>query len=222
MKKQLLLLIVSVILAGSFCSEAWARGRRHRGPKWYEFWEDYDDHYEDDHDHEEYEHRFNSRRFAKPRRVSKLEAREIVSETLPHWYVGEGWEKKMKQRIQVIVPLLYRGQIIGEIKVNPTTGRILPEKSKHTYKQIRISLDQARETVGEALDRIVVGHDIRVGKHGNFWKVPLMFEGVEVEGIKVGAGSGNILPDLHIVEDAHRYRRRVPPIFRRPHRKDYD
>jgi hypothetical protein len=224
MKRQLQLLIISLILTGFFCSTAWGRGRRHKGPKWYEFWDDHDERYDydDDHDHEEYEHRFNSRRIVKPRRVSKFEAREIVSETLPHWYVGEGWEKKTKRRVEVIIPLLYRGQIIGEIKLNPVNGRILPEKFRHSHQQIRISLDQARETVEEALDRVIVGREIRVGKHGNFWKVPLMFEGVEVEKIKVGTGSGNILPDLHIVEDAHRHRRRVPPVFRRPHREDID
>jgi hypothetical protein len=220
MKRQFQLLITSLILGGIFCTTAWGSGRRHKGPKWYQFWEDYDDHYEDDHDHEEYEHRFDSRRFVQPHRVSKFEAREIVSETLPYWYVGEGWKKDMKRRVEVIIPLLYRGQLIGKIKLNPVNGRILPDKKKHSDKQVRISLDQAREIVKEALDRMTVGHEIRVGKHGNFWKVPLMFEGVEVEEIKVGTGSGNILPNLHIVEDARRFRRRVPPIFRRPHREE--
>jgi hypothetical protein len=221
MKKSFFLLMAALILTGSFFSPAWARSRRHKGPSWFEFW---DDDHDDDHDedHEEHEHKYRSRRFYDRRRISGVEAAEIVSNTFSHWRVGEGWEKRTKKKTEIIIPLRYRGQIIGEIKVNPVSRKIMAEEAEHTHKQADITLDQARKTVRRALDKMTVGDEIRLGKHGNFWEVPLMFNGMEVEEIKVGTGSGNILPDLHIVEDAYRHRRRVPPIFRRPHKEDID
>ena len=218
MKKHLLMLALSIVLLGLSCSTALARDRRHRGPSWCDFWEDHDDdRYDDDHDGE-----YHGRRFYKAQRISKREAKEIVSETFPHWHVGDGWERRKKRRVELIVPLMYRGQIIGDIKINPTTGKILSEGVKHSERRAIISLEQARNTVQQALPRMKVGKKVRIGKHGNFWEVPLMFMGEEVEEIKVGTGSGNILPDLHIAEDSYRYRRRIPPIFRRQHERDID
>ena len=138
----------------------------------------------------------------------------MVSAALSGWQAGEGWEKKKKGRIQIIIPLQYRDQTVGKIKVNPATGKIMHEDAKHTVKSVKISLEDARKTVGDALAKMMVGDKVRLGKRGFIWRVPLVYDGVVVEWIKV-AGNGAVLPDAHMEEQA-RFSHRKPPTHKGP------
>jgi hypothetical protein len=127
-----------------------------------------------------------------------------VKAALPQLSVGKGFVKTGKQGEKTLeVMLVHGGQIVSRIKVNPSTGEIMPKGQKVFVQNVSASQEQAGNIVKEAIPKLEVG-SVRLGKHGE-WIIDLILNKVTVASIAVHGGNGSILPDWKASRDGAWY-----------------
>ena len=239
-KKALFLLgAISLVLLGYLLGTNSHKSRDFKGwqqeEEAWEFSEDHDDDHEDRDDHDDDDddddhrkHKTNHRRKGKrhyrdrrmlaAKKISAAQAQQIAAKSLPKWRVKEGWLRKTEDGgIELMVPLKFHGKIIGEINLDPVTGAITKSEVRVKPEEAKISAPDARKIVAKALERFTIGSDIRLGRRGNYWEVPVLYNGLELEELMIGARTGSILPDWDIEEEFYYSKGKKPPP--RKHRK---
>jgi len=133
--------------------------------------------------------------------ITAEQAVSAVKGTLPKLTAGKSfvkmgeWEKKKLE-----VPLVLDGKIVSRIRLNPTSGEILPRGQKIPVYNVTVSQEQATKIVQQAIPNLEVA-SVRLGEHGE-WKVDLTLRKAVVARINVRGIDGYILPDRKAARDA--------------------
>ena len=138
-------------------------------------------------------------------KVTVAEARKLVETSKASWTTGSARLQKRKGCATIIVPLKLNQRIIGQIRLNPTTGKIAARKERIPEQEIVLTLTDAEKKVKAALKTITVGDNIRLEGRKGCWKIPLIHNNKEVCRIRVESGFPAIMPDRKSERQAHRH-----------------
>lgn len=127
-----------------------------------------------------------------------------VKTALPNLTTGKGYIKTGKRGEKNLeVTLVHGGQIVSRVKVNPSTGEIMPKGMKVLVQNVSATQEQAINIVKDAIPKFEVG-SARLGKHGE-WVVDITLKQVTVASVAVHGGTGELIPDWKASRDAARW-----------------
>jgi hypothetical protein len=136
--------------------------------------------------------------------ITAEQAISKVKAVLPNLTVGKRFVKTGKRGEKNLeVTLVLDGQIVSRVKLNPSTGEIMPKGQEVFVQNVSVSQEQAGNIVKEAIPKLEVG-SARLGKHGE-WIIDLTLNKVAVASVAVHGGNGSILPDWKASKDAALY-----------------
>lgn len=133
--------------------------------------------------------------------ITAEQAISAVKAALPKLTVGKSFIKTGKRGEKKLeVTLILDAKIVSKMRLNPSTGEILPNGREVLAREVLASQGQAVTIVQQAIPNLEVA-SVRLGKQGE-WKVDLTLKKVVVASIKVHGGDGSILPDWKASRDA--------------------
>ncbi|MEM3421868.1 MAG: hypothetical protein QW315_06410 [Candidatus Hadarchaeum sp.] len=136
--------------------------------------------------------------------VTAEQALSTVKAALPKLTVGQCFVKTGKRGEKSLeVALVLEGNIVSKIRLNPTTGEILPKGQKAFTPQVLASREQALKIVEQSIPNLEVA-SVQLGKHGE-WKVDLTLKKAVVATISVHGRNGSILPNWKASRDVAMY-----------------
>ncbi|MCX7981717.1 MAG: hypothetical protein N2572_02255 [Syntrophales bacterium] len=136
--------------------------------------------------------------------ITAEQALSTVKSALPKLTVGNSYVKTGKRGEKNLeVPLIYEGNIVARIRLNPATGEILPKGFETDVNSVSASPEQSVKIVQQALPNMDAA-SVSLGKHGE-WKVGLILKKAVIAHIKVNGQTGSILPDWKAARDASLY-----------------
>ena len=127
-----------------------------------------------------------------PPTVTAEQAISKVKSTLPHLTAGKSLIKTgMQGQMILVVTLLLDGQVVSWIRVNPSTGEILPTGMKLFVQNLSASQEQAVNIVKESIPKFEVG-SVRLRNDGN-WGVDITLNKINVAFIFVDGKDSSIM-----------------------------
>lgn len=124
--------------------------------------------------------------------VTAEQAMSKVKSMLPHLTVGKSLIKTGMQGQRIlVVTLVQDGQAVSWIRVNPSTGAILPKGMKVFVQNLSASQEQAANIVKEAIPKFELG-SVRLRNDGN-WGVDITLNKISVACVVVNGVDGSIV-----------------------------
>ena len=126
--------------------------------------------------------------YAKPS-ITAEQAFSTVKNALPKLAVGKSFVKTGRRGQKWLgVTLLLEGEPVSMIRLNPSTGEILPKGQEVLAYEVAASQEQAVKIVQQAIPNLEAA-SVRLGRQGE-WKVDLTLKKMVVASMHVQGGDG--------------------------------
>jgi hypothetical protein len=120
------------------------------------------------------------------------DALRIVRESRAGWRLGRLKVREKDGQPRVRFDLIADGKVIGQLRVDPSSGGFLGEDDAAGPAPAQLDLSRLRADAERALRDIEVGDRTWPTEHGQAWRVPLRYQGRVIGTIKVDVRKGRL------------------------------
>lgn len=128
-------------------------------------------------------------------RVTAREAMATADRALVEIATEPAVIRAEKRGVSIQVPLSLRGSVVARIRVNPTSGAIMPAGYRVWTATAAVSAADAESTVRAALGVMRAGNPAQTANAR--WRVPLVLDDAVVAQVLVDGVSGTVLGERH-------------------------
>jgi hypothetical protein len=125
-------------------------------------------------------------------KVTAQQAMDNVKRVLPELGADTGrFTYSAKGDTKLDVPLILNGNMVAYVRLNPTTGEILPKGYRAWTPKKAVSAEDGTVIVQKTISKMSVGNPWQ-SVNGQ-WKVPLVLNGSVIAEIRVDGNDGKII-----------------------------